>query len=284
MDTLGTLRVDPSNAATAKAWDGDEGAYWAVNAERFDRVLANYHRRFMDAAQIRLTDHVLDIGCGTGQTTRDAARAAADGDALGIDLSSEMIAVARRLAQVDGLRNARFRQADAQIHAFDSITFDAAISRTGAMFFGRPEVAFTNIAGALRAGGRLVLLTWMPVADNEWIREISTAAAAGRDLPAPAEGPGPFSLSNSDRIRDLLHSTGFVATSVEPVSEAVWFGDDADDATSFTVGLVGWMLDGLDDSRRRRAIDSLHAGMAAHQTPAGVLYGSGMWLTVAHRG
>ena len=95
---------------------------------------------------------MLDIGCGTGQTTRDAARRASAGGALGVDLSADMIALARQLAAAEGLPNARFEQADAQIHPFGQGPFDVAISRTGAMFFGHPPAAFANMARALRSG------------------------------------------------------------------------------------------------------------------------------------
>src|SRR3954447_7041030 len=104
------LHVDPSNAEAAQAWDGDEGAYWAAHAEHFDRAVGAFHAGFMDAADIESGDHVLDVGCGTGQTTRDAARLTVTGSALGVDLSAEMIALARRLAAADGLSNARFEQ------------------------------------------------------------------------------------------------------------------------------------------------------------------------------
>ena len=144
------LRVDPSNAEQARAWDGEEGAYWAAHAGHFDRSIAAYHLPFLDAAAIGTGEHVLDVGCGTGQTTCDAARRAPGGGALGVDLSAEMIAFARRLATAEGLGNARFEQADAQIHPFDAGSFDVAISRTGAMFFGGPDAAFANIARALR--------------------------------------------------------------------------------------------------------------------------------------
>src|SRR5690348_8644614 len=97
MTEAAALHVDPANAGQAQAWDGDEGAYWAGNADRFDRAVAAYHERFLAAAVIGRADRVLDIGCGTGQTTRDAARAAADGVALGVDLSGQMIALAGRL-------------------------------------------------------------------------------------------------------------------------------------------------------------------------------------------
>jgi ubiquinone/menaquinone biosynthesis C-methylase UbiE len=157
-----TVTADPSNTEQLRAWDGGEGAYWAANADRFDRGVAAYHGRFLAAAGIGNTDHVLDIGCGTGQTTRDAARAAASGSALGVDLSSQMIGHARRRAAQDGIANARFEQADAQIYPFAAGAFDVAISRTGAMFFGDPAAAFGNIGRALRPAGRLTLLTWQP--------------------------------------------------------------------------------------------------------------------------
>src|SRR5262249_7800652 len=154
------LHVDPGNAEQARAWDGDEGAYWAGNADRFDKAIAAYHGRFLAAAAIGRADRVLDIGCGTGQTPRDAARAAADGLTLGVDLSGQMSAPARRLAAEHGIANVRLEQADAQVSPFASASFDVAISRTGTMFFADPAAAFTNIARALRPGGRLVLLVW----------------------------------------------------------------------------------------------------------------------------
>jgi len=180
-----TVPVDPSNVEQLCAWDGGEGAYWAANADYYDRAVAEHHGRLLAAAAIGATDRVLDIGCGTGQTTRDVARAATAGSALGVDLSSAMIEYATIRARRDGLTNVRFEQLDAQIHPFDAEVFDVAISRTGAMFFGEPVAAFTNIGRALRPGGRVVLLTWQPPPGNEWIREFVGALAAGRELPLP---------------------------------------------------------------------------------------------------
>jgi cyclopropane fatty-acyl-phospholipid synthase-like methyltransferase len=136
MTATSSLPVDASNAGQLRAWDGDEGAYWAAHAEHFDRAVARHHVRLMAAAAIGEDERVLDIGCGTGQTTLDSARAAGDGSALGTDLSAAMLAVARRRAVEEGVTNARFEQVDAQVHPFEPKAFDAVISRTGAMFFG----------------------------------------------------------------------------------------------------------------------------------------------------
>jgi SAM-dependent methyltransferase len=278
------MTVDPSNAEQAKAWDGDEGAYWADNAERFDRAVAAHHCPFMAAAGVEASEVVLDIGCGTGQTTRDAAHTALHGSALGVDLSARMIDYARQAATSEGVSNVAFEQADAQVHPFTSGGFDVAISRTGAMFFGDPVAGFTNIARALRPRGRLVLLTWQGPGPNEWIRELSGALAAGRDLPLPSpEAPGPFALSDPDRVRDVLTAAGFTGVESEARHESMWFGDDPDDAYRFALGLMGWMLQGLDDDGRVRALDNLRYTLTAHDTGHGVLYDSATWTTSARR-
>src|SRR5581483_7750860 len=275
MGAANSTWVAPSNLEQARAWDGDEGAYWAANAERFDAGVAAYHRPLLDAAAIGASDCVLDLGCGTGQTTRDAARAASSGTALGVGLSSQMIAVARRLAAAEGVSNARFEQGDAQIYPFEARKFDVAISRTGAMFFGDPVAAFRNVAAALRPSGRLTLLAWQALARNEWLREIRTALAAGRDLPSPpSDAPGPFSLSDPRRVHRVLRDAGFADVQLADVRGPMYFGPDPDDACRFILGVSGWMLRGLDELGQRRAIEALRASVAAHQTDRGVQFDS----------
>jgi len=284
MTATSAVPVHPTNHDQLRAWDGDEGAYWAAHAEHFDRSVAAYHQPLLDAAAITTDERVLDIGCGTGQTTRDAARAASGGTALGIDLSAQMIDHARRRAAGEGVTNAVFEQADAQIHPFPPHGFDVAISRTAAMFFGDLVAAFTNIGRAMVPGGRLALLVWQPLAANEWIREISGALAAGRDLAAPPpDAPGPFSLSGPERVNSVITAAGFADIELEGITAGMWFGNDPDDAHRFVLGLMGWMLEGLDDAGRGRAVENLHATLAAHETGDGVMLGSGAWIIRAAR-
>lgn len=278
------LHVDPGHAEQLAAWDGDEGAYWAAHADRFERSLAGYQEAFMSAGRIERGSRVLDIGCGAGGSTLDAARLAADGSALGVDLSSAMLGVARDRAERERIGNVDFLQADAQIHPFAPESFDVAIARTSAMFFADKAAAFANIGRALNPGGRLVLLVWQSVPANEWIREIAAALAAGRALPQPPpDGPQPFSLSDPDRTRSQLAAGGFAEVDVEPISHPMRFGDDADDTFPFLVGQLGWMLEGLDESGRRRALDDLRSVLRAHEGPDGVSFGSACWLVRAER-
>lgn len=279
-----TVQIAASNAEQLKEWDGAGGVFWAANAERFNAGVAAHHGPFMAAAAIQRTDRVLDVGCGVGQASRDAARAAPFGSVLGIDLSSQMLEVARRLAAAEGIANARFEQADAQVHAFAAGAFDAAISRHGTMFFGDPVAAFANVPRALRPGGRLTLLTWQPPGWNPWIGELVTALAAGRQLPTPPPtAPGPFALSDPDRVRGILGDAGFRDVRLEPHAGPMCWGPTEAEAERFVLGLFGRLLDDLDEAGRAKAIGDLRASLAAHATAGGVVYASATWIVTARR-
>ena len=186
-----------ANAAQAAEWDGPAGAHRIKHAAVFDAEARPHNERFRAATGVAPADHVLDVGCGTGQSTRDAARAAVAGRVLGIDLSAAMLGHARRVSREEGLHNIGFEQADAQVHAFPAGRFDVAISRFGSMFFADPVAAFGNIGRALRPGGRLVLMVWQARERNAWSTAIRAAIAGDADVPPlPATGPHPFSLGD----------------------------------------------------------------------------------------
>jgi ubiquinone/menaquinone biosynthesis C-methylase UbiE len=154
----------------------------------YDAELRRYTQVLRQAWGVRPRDQVLDIGCGTGQTTREAARIAQAGSALGVDISAPAIARARAIARTCGLRDVTFECADAQSHRFPQERFDLAISRFGTMFFDDPVAAFANIRRALRPAGRLVMIVWQPHERNEWDVAIHQSLA-GPEGPVAAAPP-----------------------------------------------------------------------------------------------
>ncbi|KZB86579.1 class I SAM-dependent methyltransferase [Amycolatopsis regifaucium] len=278
MSETTAVRVDPSNERMLKAWDGDDGALWAKRAQRFNDGVAAYREIFFSAAAIEPSDKVLDVGCGAGETTRDAARQATEGSARGVDLSTGMLGLARRLAEQERVPNVSFEQADAQVHPFPEAGFDVVISRHGSMFFGTPLAAFTNLARVTRPGGRLVLLTWQPFRLNEWITTFRTIFAAGREVPS-----ADLALSDPAATEELLTSAGYTGVRSTAVHRPMYFGQDVDDAAEFIVEQHGGRLRDLDEAARAKAVETLRADLAEHQTDRGVYYDSAAWLVEARR-
>lgn len=279
---MSTTAVDPTNEAQARAWDGHEGALWTTHHELLDGVLGHYQPSFAQACGVHAGDQVLDLGCGTGGTTRAAAAAAGPGTALGVDLSSRMIRMARALAAGMGLPNARFLRADAQVHPFEPARYDVVMSRTGAMFFGRPEQAFGNVAAGMRSGARLTLLTWQDPERNEWFGAFAKALLGTLPTLSP-HGPGPFSMSDPGTVTRLLEGAGFSDIEITGLAGPVTYGPDAAHAHALLVGLLGWMLERRPPEERTRAVQDLYATLAAHHGPGGIQFDSATWLITAHR-
>lgn len=275
-----------ANLEQAEAWDGVRGDHWARYADHYDALIQRVTPHLMDAAAIGASDRVLDVGCGCGSTTRIAARAARTGSVLGVDLSAVMLEEAERRTRAEGLDNVRFEQTDVQVHPF-AAAFDLAISRFGVMFFEGPEAAFSNVASALRRGGRFTFLCWQERDRNDWAMIPVSAAltAVPPPDPAPAGAPGPFSLGNPDRIRQLLTQAGFDDVDVSEVAESIRLGENATDAVDFWqgTGTARLLLDDVDAETERRAIDAVRGALRPHEGPEGIWLGSAAWLVSATR-
>ncbi|WP_316529500.1 class I SAM-dependent methyltransferase [Kitasatospora brasiliensis] len=268
----------PVNSAQSQAWNGDEGQYWSDHHDRWNAVNEGFDQPLLAAAAIAPGDHVLDVGCGAGQTTRLAARAAAQGAALGLDLSAPMLARARALAAED---NISFEQGDAQVHPLPPAAFDVAISRFGVMFFEDPVAAFGNIARALRPGGRLAFVCVADPKRCEWMRAYDAAYAA-LPLPPQEAASGMFSLADPAEIRRVLGAAGFTKVRTEAVDAAGHFGRDAADAAGHLLGSGPGrhLASRLGEADVRAA---LMAALAPYERPAGVHLRTAAWLVTATR-
>jgi SAM-dependent methyltransferase len=248
----------------------------------YDAELRLHNELFRAAARVGSRDRVLDIGCGTGQSTREAARAAATGSAVGVDLSAPMLERARQLSDDQGLANITYQQADAQVHRFPPMHFDLCISRYGTMFFADPVAAFTNIGRALRPAARLVLLVWQERDRNEW------ATAIRQTLPTAAttpRGPDPFSLADPTVTEGILAAAGFAEVSFTDVHEPVYYGPDSATAFDAVLRLLKFndLLANFDAAAAEQARARLRTTLDAHDTDGGVYFDSRAWIVTARQ-
>ncbi|KGM35128.1 class I SAM-dependent methyltransferase [Inquilinus limosus] len=251
-------------------------------ADFYDAELRRHNEALRAALRVGPRDRVLDIGCGAGLTSREAARIAVDGGVLGVDVSAPMLEIARRRSAEEGLRNVVFEQGDAQRHPFPAAGFDLSISRFGVMFFADPAAAFANIARAMRPGARLVWMVWQGQDRNEWSTAIRQALEPGT-APSAAAAPA-FSLADPAAATGLLEASGFTSIDFAEVHEPVFYGADVDAAYDALAGLqfVKEPLARSDagvDARRQRLRDLLEA----HLTEDGVLFDSRAWIITAYR-
>lgn len=131
--------------------------------ERFDhfteRLSIPLAERMIELADLRPSDHVLDIGTGTGVVALRAAERIADGGTItGIDLSEQMLATAAAKAGRFGLDSKiEFRRMDAERLEFADATFDKVVSQFALLHFPDPLAALKEIYRVTKPGGKIVI-------------------------------------------------------------------------------------------------------------------------------
>lgn len=213
----------PENADQARSWNEAVGLKWTRHQQKLDRLMSEVRDALLARAAARPGERVLDVGCGSGETTMAFARAVGpDGTATGADISDTLLALARQRSKEMGADTGHvsFLNADVQIYPFADASFDLVASRFGVMFFADPRAAFANLTRATRPGGRIHFAAWAPPADNPWFSQAAAAAVAQLGQPAPdvPGAPGPFAFADSARVLGLLSDAGFVKPAVETVA------------------------------------------------------------------
>jgi len=252
----------------------------------YNAELTRYNVRLREAAGVQPDDRVLDVGCGTGLTTREAARSATSGSALGVDLSPQMLDHARQLSEQEAIPNVSFELADAQLHPFPPEYFTLGLSRFGTMFFSDPVAAFTNLGRALRPGARLVQVVWQAYERQEWTSAVR-GALTGTDNPVAPAGltHAAFSLADPTVATGIMTAAGFTEVEVTEAHEPIYYGPDAAGARDALsgLGMVDDLIADMNHTERERALERLMDMLDAHDTGQGVWFDSRAWLVTALR-
>jgi len=210
----------------------DEGVAWQIGV--WDRMAQSYEqevdRRFTSVvdgvvrrAALHAGEQVLDLGTGTGAVAvRAASLVGAAGRVIGMDISDEMLAVARRRAAALGQRNVTFREGRAEAIAGDSSGFDVVLASLSLMYVIDRGTAAREIARVLRPGGRFVAAVWAGPADCDIVLFQQTAGSFAPAPPVPGVGPG--ALADPRPLLTQLEAVG-VDARVETEVLGFEFGD-----------------------------------------------------------
>ncbi|QYG93418.1 class I SAM-dependent methyltransferase [Iamia sp. SCSIO 61187] len=273
-------RADGTSDPGDDAWAGDRVARWLRQAEGLEVQLAPVSEVLFATAALAPGERVLDVGCGTGPTTREAAaRVGPDGSVIGLDVSAAMLEAAAAAPVPEGAAPVEWVTADAVTWAPPEAAVDAVISRFGVMFFSDPPTAFANLAAATRPGGRLAVAVWAR-RDESGLFAVPLHAALGvlraHDVPVPAglpEDGGPFSLGDGAASVALLEGAGWADAAAVSHRLDLPFGGGlppraaAEAAVDF--GPTRVALEGLADDVVAAAVDAIAEALAGHVDGSG---------------
>lgn len=275
----------------ANHWNEERVARWLRQAEGIERQLQPVSDALFATAALQPGEAVLDVGCGTGPTTRQAAVAVGPtGRVSGLDISGDMLAAAASVAVPGGAAPLDWIEADPVAWTPPGPDYDVVLSRFGVMFFSDPAAAFAALAAAARPGGRLAIATWATRDESDLfaVPLRATLAELGRDDPGMAEDEGPFSLHDPTAVADLLAGAGWSDARTAVHRLALPFGGGVDPATAATIALdfgpTRVVTADLDETDRSRVVAAIAEVFADHVDGDGlVLLDGAVLITTAQR-
>lgn len=176
------LRIEFNDWARAGKGESMERGHRPVGEQAIERM------------QIPPDARVLDIGCGSGWAARLMAQQALEGSVVGIDVSDEMISVAR--GESAGYSNLQFQVASAEELPFDAGAFTHAFSMESLYYYTEIEVALAEIRRVLDKDGLFVAVVDLYLENapsHQWIETLKV----------------PVHLLSSSDYRSLLQRAGF---------------------------------------------------------------------------
>ena len=268
----------------ASDWQGRVGASWAAEWQRTDRSFAVLNARLVEhvAALAPANAQILDVGCGAGGTSLALAERLPDAQIRGIDLSADLIAVARERAGGE----VAFEQADASLWSSPDFVPDLLVSRHGVMFFDDPVGAMRHLASVTRPGGQFIFSCFRDRRENDW----ATAVAGLLPAPLPFDplAPGPFAFADKDRVTAILSQAGWTDISAAPHDLAYIAGAGdrpVDDAVDFfsQIGPAAPIIRALQGDEQAAMLARLRDMVSKHLHNGAVSFTASVWIWTAHR-
>lgn len=193
----------------------------------FAAVTALATNPLLDVVRLHPGTRLLDVATGPGALAAEAASRGAR--PVGIDLSPQMVELARQLYPA-----INFHEADVEHLPFPDDTFDAVVCAFGLGHFPRPEVAVTESVRTLLPGGRIAF-SWWDDPSRQRIQGIFRDAIAEVGVSIPPDVPqghNVYRFSDTGEFLRLLEGAGLIEVAVTehattysvPDTETLWRG------------------------------------------------------------
>lgn len=269
---------------TEMDWRSQVGRSWAQNYALTDRSFAGLTQVLLDRAAPLVGNAVLDVGCGAGELSLALARQNPGAAVLGVDISPDLIEVAKSRAA--DLANAHFVEADAGAWRDPDFAPDLILSRHGVMFFGDPPAAFANLRAGAAPGGRLLFSCFRTPGENAW----ATGLAELLGLPPSPNprAPGPFAFADASYVEGILAAAGWQEIAFEGTDFAYVCGtgeDPVEDALGLfrRIGPAAAHLRTLEGEALTTAEARIREWLERHRSGNLVAMAAAAWIVTARR-
>lgn len=218
MKVIGDVKNDsdaePSKSQTdevLREWR-ESAFYWQKHAGTIRIMFGPVTQALIEDAGLIEGDAVLDVACGAGEPSLTIAETVGPtGSVMCTDIVAEMVAAAQSEAQRRGLTNVAFRQCAADSLPFESKSFDAVVSRLGAMFFPNPLAALREMLRVTKHEGVISLAVWGKSEVNPFSYLINNVVERYLEVaPAHPNAPGAFRFAEPGSLARILGDAGGV--------------------------------------------------------------------------
>jgi ubiquinone/menaquinone biosynthesis C-methylase UbiE len=228
----------------------------------WDRAADDYERSWRDQlepaqtrmlalAEISPGNHVLDIACGTGLVTFQAARMVGPtGRVIGVDISGEMVERAKRRATELAIANVSFERSGAEELPLEDNSFDIVLSALGLMYVPDPALAVSEMYRTLKPGGTAAAAVWGRRDHCGWAAIFSIVDRRVKTEVCPLF----FQLGTGDSLERIFARAGFENIKMERI-DAILHYDSPDEAlaAAFAGGPVALGYSRFDSTTRDEA-------------------------------
>ena len=167
----------------------------------------------IEAADPKPGERILDLGCGTGIVARQvASRVGATGKVTGIDVSPNMLAIAKMAADRDGL-TIEWREGNAEQLPFPDSSFDLVLSQFALMFVTNKRVALAEMRRVVTEDGRVLISVWQSLDRHPFYQTLHKVIQQRLGMSALQDI---FALGSVDELRPLVVGAGFRRVELKP--------------------------------------------------------------------
>ncbi|WP_336980885.1 class I SAM-dependent methyltransferase [Altererythrobacter fulvus] len=273
------------NSMNSDAWKGFLGRKWAASWAMTDRTFGGLTERMEQLCEAAPMTRMLDAGCGAGEFAIRLAARHPGLQAIGVDISEELIEEARSRAA--GVADVGFICDDvARFRPDDGALFDLIVARHVVMFFDDPQAVLGHLASLTEGGGRLIFSCFRSNEENGWIADILALLPERFQVRLRAGQPGPLAFADRQWVEHLLARSGWTQAVFEPFDYGMAVGagsDPLDDAVSYllNIGPASFAAAEFDAQERSEFVQRLRTLLSGYLVGDRVLLPAATWLVSA---